>query len=153
MRREVSRIRSGHTAARRATLRQLIARTKASVVSGGTFDATDCLAMLRILETVNEGRDAREWFAIKPKRGAPPSTRGSQKWIAAHYWALRVTDPKHTDQAARDAVANLWGISGERVYAIARPERRKSERIVAALGLSVIETTVRIIAPSIKTSR
>lgn len=85
------------------------------------------LLLLRILRELLDGRDARIELGIPPKRGARPMKRGYHAWMAGHYWYLR-TRQGEKDVAARNIVADAWGVSASQVWKIARPLKADWQR-------------------------
>jgi hypothetical protein len=119
-------------AARREHLDELIARIEAQ-----PLDA-DWLLALRLLGELREGYDARESAGVEPKRGAPPTTLGSQKLGVVHYLKLRAAGGTEKDAAATAAAA--WGITPGRLRTLAREHGDAVSEVVRTFTLEDIES-------------
>lgn len=91
------------------------------------LDQYDRLLLMRVLGELLDGRDPRIEMGIPPKRGARPMKRGYHTWMAGHYWHLR-TRQGEKDVAARNIVADAWGVSASQVWKIARPLKADWQR-------------------------
>lgn len=128
---------------RRRTLRSILLATR----TGEALEPPERIELERILQYIDAGLDVRKYYGIKPKRGAPRTTRGLQRWIAIDFWQLRLGDQKHPDKVACARVAQRWNLSESRVETIAQKQGAGVRTLAQSIDRASLDATLQELIP------
>jgi hypothetical protein len=111
----------------------------------GELTEWQCAEIKYTLGMAAEGYDIRRLYHIKPKAGAPPSTRASQKWLTLWFLRLRLDEPEKLEKEHRGTIAKETGLSDSRIRAIIRDNRAKMELIAPTVTLEQVANTAKVL--------
>jgi hypothetical protein len=111
-------IRRGHLRVRQRQLRDLIARLAGGRDRPIELPSHEALQILEILETIQAGRDPREWFGIKSARG-PEVQHVARDWlITACFLKLREVEPTELEKVHRLRLSQFTGLKDATIRGI-----------------------------------
>lgn len=131
------------TNAMRKVRREMLDAVIARVEAGEPLPMAERIFAVRILEKLKEGYDPREDVGAKPKTGAPPTTRGPQKWMAIHYLKLCAEHSGTLAKTHAGTVADRWNTTSKVVMNAASKHRNSVAQVLELVTLEQIESTVK----------
>jgi hypothetical protein len=121
------------------------------------LDDTDRWFVLRVLEEIRDGHDARASLDIKPKGGPKPTPGGNnfREWLTLYFLKLRATEPETAVKVHRGRIAKDTGLKDNSVRDIVRQHRKHCEKLLVdpLLALHPPPTSVQASPSSTRTIR